>query len=188
MRIGATTPYSDIWDPHLLHFADAKSTMMDSNGDIVGSRKCDRTMFEEVEAEVSKLYAEPCMWDYFQQLVDDQLNDACDLTTPLSDDDVAIMAIDGIRVQVASISSVLEQSVFSTTINDHALISKLSMAVGSTTIDNVACEVFEARLHTSASAISAGQSQGVTADHILKIWKIPFDIYASAYLLVDRMA
>lgn len=163
MRIGATTPYSDIWDPHLLHFADAKSTMMDSNGDIVGSRKCDRTMFEEVEAEVSKLYAEPCMWDYFQQLVDDQLNDACDLTTPLSDDDVAMMAIDGIRAQVASISSVLEQSVFSTTMNDQAMISKLAMAVGSTTIDDTACEVFEA---------------------MVPIW----DIYASAYLLVDRMA
>jgi hypothetical protein len=163
LRIGATTPYSDIWDPHLLHFADAKSTMMDSNGDIVGSRKCDRTMFEEVEVEVSKLYAEPCMWDYFQQLVDDQLNDACDLTTPLSDDDVAMMAIDGIRAQVASISSVLEQSVFSTTMNDQAMISKLAMAVGSTTIDDTACEVFEA---------------------MVPIW----DIYASAYLLVDRMA
>ena len=137
--------------------------MMNSKGDIVGSRKCDRTMFEEVEVEVSKLYAEPCMWDYFQQLVDDQLNDACDLTTPLSDDDVAMMAIDGIRAQVASISSVLEQSVFSTTINDHALISKLSMAVGSTTIDDTACEVFEARV---------------------PIW----DINVSAYLLVDRMA
>ena len=137
--------------------------MMNSKGDIVGSRKCDRTMFEEVEVEVSKLYAEPCMWDYFQQLVDDQLNDACDLTTPLSDDDVAMMAIDGIRAQVASISSVLEQSVFSTTMNDHTLISKLSMAVGCTTIDDTACEVFEARV---------------------PIW----DINVSAYLLVDRMA
>lgn len=120
-------------------------------------------MFEEVEVEVSKLYAEPCMWDYFQQLVDDQLNDACDLTTPLSDDDVAMMAIDGIRAQVASISSVLEQSVFSTTMNDQAMISKLAMAVGSTTIDDTACEVFEA---------------------MVPIW----DTYASAYLLVNRMA
>ena len=161
-RIGAKTPNSDIWDPHLLYFADAKSAMMDSNRD-VGSRKRDRTMFEEVEAEVSELYAEPHMWDYFQQVVDDQLDDACDLTTPLSDDDVAMMAIDGIRAQVASISSVLEQSVFSTTMNDQALISKLAMAVGSTTIDDTACEVFEA---------------------MVPIW----DINASAYLLVDRMA
>ena len=138
-------------------------SLLQHAANIVGSRKCNRTMFEEVEAEVSKLYAEPCMWDYFQQLVDDQLNDACNLTTPLSDDDVAMMAIDGIRAQVASISSVLEQSVFSTTMNDHALISKLSMAVGSTTIDDTACEEFEA---------------------MVPIW----DINASAYLLVDRMA
>ena len=68
-----------------------------------------------------------------------------------------------IRAQVASICSVLEQSVFSTTMNDHALISKLSMAVGSTTIDDTACEVFEA---------------------MVPIW----DINASAYLIVDRMA
>jgi hypothetical protein len=47
--------------------------------------------------------------------------------------------------------------------NNHALISKLSKAVGSTAIDDTACEVFEARV---------------------PIW----DIKASAYLLVDRMA
>ena len=47
--------------------------------------------------------------------------------------------------------------------NDQALISKLAMAVGSTTIDDTACEVFEAMVPS-------------------------WDIYASAYLLVDRMA
>jgi len=89
------TPNSDNWDPHSLHFADAEASMMDCNGEIVDQRKRNRTIFEEVEAEVSELYskpleagvselyAEPCEWDYFHQLVDCIQDDPYDLTTPL---------------------------------------------------------------------------------------------------------
>jgi hypothetical protein len=175
------TPDRDVWDPHSQHFADAEAAMMDSNGNIVG-RKRSRTMFEEVESDVSELYAEPCTWDHFQTQVDNRLDDACDLYTPLSDDDVTMMTNDGIRAQVASISSVLEPSFFTAILEDQAMISKLSMAVGSTTIDDTACEIFEARVSDkvpiwdiNASAISAGRSHGVTADHLSKIWRIPFD-------------
>ena len=49
------------------------------------------------------------------------------------------------------------------------------MTVGITTIDDAACAVVEARLHTIAYANSAGPSHEVTVDHISKIWKIPFD-------------
>ena len=188
------TPNSDNWDPHSLHFADAEASMMDCNGEIVDQRKRNRTIFEEVEAEVSelyskpleagvsKLYAEPCEWDYFHQLVDCIQDDPYDLTTPLSDDDIAMLAGDGIRAQVASISSALDPSYFTAILDDQAMISKLSMAVGSTTFDNAACDVFEARVPArvpiwdiNASAISAGRSHGVTADHLSKIWRIPFD-------------
>jgi hypothetical protein len=101
------TPNSDNWDPHSLHFADAEASMMDCNGEIVDQRKPNCTIFEEVEAEVSelyskpleagvsKLYAEPCEWDYFHQLVDCIQDDPYDLTTPLSDDDMAMRLVMG---------------------------------------------------------------------------------------------
>jgi hypothetical protein len=153
--------------------------MMDCNGEIVEQRKRNRTIFEEVEAEVSELYskpleagvselyAEPCEWDFFHQLVDCIQDDPYDLTTPLSDDDMAMMAGDGIRAQVASISSALEPSYFTAILDDQAMISKLSMAVGSTTFDDTACDVFEARVPVR-----------------VPIW----DINASAISVVDRMA
>jgi len=192
------TPNSDNWDPHSLHFADAdaEASMMDCNGDIVGQRKRDQTIFEEEEAEVSELYskpleagvselyAEPCDWETFHQLVDYIQDDPYDFTAPLTDDDVTMLAGDGIRAQVASISSVLDPSYFTAMLDDQAMISKLAMAVGSTTFDDTACDVFEARVPAkakvpiwdiNASAISAGRSHGVTADHLLKIWRIPFD-------------
>ncbi len=46
--------------------------------------------------------------------------------------------------------------------------------MGSTTVDDFACEVFESRAYC-VSAIAAGRSQGVTPEHISKIWRIPFD-------------
>jgi hypothetical protein len=96
------TPDSDSWNPHSLHFAEAEASMMDCNGEIVGSKKRNRTIFDEVEVDVSEMYSDPWTWDNFQRLVDDQL-DACDSIAPLSDDNVAMMEDDGIRAQVARV-------------------------------------------------------------------------------------
>ena len=48
------------------------------------------------------------------------------------------------------------------------------MAVGSTTVNDAASEVFEARV-VQLSAISAGWSKGVTPELLSKIWSIPFE-------------
>lgn len=53
------TPDSNSWDPHSLQFADAEAAMMDSSGEIVGSRIRDRNLFNEVDVGVSELFAEP---------------------------------------------------------------------------------------------------------------------------------
>ena len=161
------TPNSDQWDPHASHFAEAEAAMMDSSGEIVGRRKRNRNLFEE--ADIKELYAEPCMWDSFDQLINNQLNEVYDLSNPLSDDDEAMLTCDGICAQIASLNTVFEPSIFSAMLNDQALISRVSMAMGSMTVDDAACDVFEARVFSSVSAIAAGQSKGVTADHLVKI-------------------
>jgi hypothetical protein len=69
---------------------------------------------------------------------------------------------------------VYEPSIFSEVLDDQALILRMSMAVGSTTVDDAACEVFEARV-VQLSAISAGRLKGVTQELLSKIWSIPFD-------------
>ena len=167
------TPDSDQWDPHALHFAEAEAAMLDSSGEIVGQRKRNRNLFEE--ADISVLYAEPCTWDSLEELIDNQLSDVYDLCDPLSEDDEVMLTCDGIRAQIASLNTVFEPPIFSAVLIDQALISKVSMAMGSMTVDDAACGVFEARVFSSLSAIAAGRSKGVTAEHLVKIWRIPYD-------------
>ncbi len=118
------TPNSDQWDPHASHFAEDETAMMDSSGEIVGRRKRNQNLFEE--ADMKELYAEPCTWDSFEQLIDDQLNEVYDLSNPLSDDDEAMLTCDGICAQIASLNTVFEPSIFSAMLNDQALISRVS--------------------------------------------------------------
>ena len=137
------TPDSDQWDPHAASFADAEAAMLDSNGEIVTTIKRNRDLFEEVD--ISVLYAEPGTWDSFEQLVDDQACGTDDLSYPFSEDDEATLSCDGIRIQLASLTTVYEPSIFSAVLDDQAFISRVSMAVGSMTVDDAACDVFEAR-------------------------------------------
>jgi len=130
-----------------------------------------RNLFEE--ADIKELYAEPCTWDSFEQLIDDQLSEVYDLSDPLLDDDEMMLTCDGIRAQIASLNTVFEPSIFSAVLIDQALISRVSMAMGSMTVDDAAYKVFEARVFSSVSAIAAGRSTGVTAEHLMKIWAYP---------------
>ena len=66
-----------------------------------------------------------------------------------------MLTCDGIRAQIASLNTVFEPSIFSAMLNDQALISR-SMAMGSMTVEDAACNVFEARVFSSVSAIAAG--------------------------------
>jgi len=113
------------------------------------------------------------MWDSLEELIDDQLSDVYDLSDPLLDDDEVMLTCDGICAQIVSLNTVFEPSIFSAVLIDQALISKVSMAMGSMTVDDAACRVFEARVFSSVSAIAAGWSKGVTAEHLMKIWRIP---------------
>ena len=66
-----------------------------------------------------------------------------------------MLTCDEIHAQIASLNTVFEPSIFSVVLIDQALISRVSMAMGSMTVDDAACNVFEARVFSSASAISS---------------------------------
>ena len=61
-------------------------------------------------------------------------------------------------------------------------MSHVSMAVGSVSIDDSACNIFEASLSAqldtafaTIAAVSAGRSNGVNVEHLAKVWCIPHD-------------
>ncbi len=130
------------------------------------------------------MYAEPCTWEVYEDTVNAimQHDDTQYFGDPLLDDDDGNrLDHDGIQAHLAGLSVVNEPSIFSASISHRDIISHLRMALGSTTVDDFACEVFESHAYcellalADVSAIAAGRSQGVTPEHISKIWCIPFD-------------
>ena len=61
-------------------------------------------------------------------------------------------------------------------------MSHVSMAAGSVSIGDSACDIFEASLSAqldtafaTIAAVSAGRSKGVNVKHLAKVWCIPHD-------------
>ena len=103
------------------------------------------------------MQAETYTWDSFNGKVYAIAldNEDWSLVDALSDDDDKIrLTQDGIRAELANSSIVYEPALFSAAISNQAIISHISMSLGSTTADDSACEVFNSR------------SQGVTPEHL----------------------
>jgi hypothetical protein len=156
--------------------------MIDNCGEVVDRERVKTTLFEA--ADISEMYAEPCTWEAYEDTVNSiiQHDDTQYFGDPLLDgDDGNRLDHDGILAHLAGLNVMNEPSLFSASISDRATISHLRMALGSATVDDFACEVFESRAYyellalADVSAIAAGRSRGVTPEHISKIWRIPFD-------------
>ena len=180
------TPDGDSWDPQATHYGDAESSMLDNNGQLVDCNWTNLTIFEE--ADISGMKAETYTWDLFNGKVDAIASENEDwhlVDAPLTDDDEIRLTLDGIRAEQADLSIVHEPALFSAAISNQAMISHIYMSLGSTTADDSACEVFQSKCPindlTSSltlpviASMSAGRSQGVSPEHLSKIWRIPFD-------------
>ena len=100
------------------------------------------------------------MWDEFNDAVDTVITSQdCDPGCPLTDDEAIKLHHDGIRAGLASINTSYEPRLFSAAvIAERAHMSHVSLASGSVSIDDSACDIFEANL----AAVSAGRSKGLT--------------------------
>ncbi len=120
-----------------------------------------KTLF--VEADLGSLYKEPVTWNQFNEIVD----------RIMMEDEEPSGNIDVLTWEVSS---------FSSSIKEQAILSNALIAFGATTIDKSACDIFEAQLRdameegfSTLSAVRAGQTRGVSAEHLAKIWRISHD-------------
>ena len=143
--------------------------MVDANGLIVEhDARLPRVLF--TEADLCKLYGEPVAWDEFNDAVDTVITSQdYDPGCPLTDDEATKLNHDGIRSGLASIDISYEPRLFAAAIAERAHMPHVSMAAGSISIDDSACEIFEAsfsaQLDTAfamIAAVSAGRSKGMT--------------------------
>jgi hypothetical protein len=176
------TPDSIAWDPYASHYAENEAAMLDSNGLIVEhDTQLPQVLF--TEANLCKLYGEPVTWDEFNNAIDKVFASKDEiLGCPLTNDEVVKLNHGGICAKLTSIDISYKPRMFAATISEQAHISHVSMALGSVSIDDTACDIFienaSAMLTTAfatIAAVSAGRSKGVNADHLAKVWCIPHD-------------
>jgi hypothetical protein len=176
------TPDGDGWDPYTSHFADNEAAMIDTNGLIVEhDTRLPQVLF--TEADFCKLYGKPVAWNEFNDAVDTVITSQdYDPGCPLTNDEAIKLNHDGIRAGLASIDISYEPRLFAAAIAERAHMSHVSMAAGSVSIDESACDIFETNLSAqldtvfaTIAAVSAGRSEGVNAEHLAKVWSIPHD-------------
>ena len=169
------TPDGDGWDPNTSHFAENEAAMIDANGLIVEhDTRLPRVLF--TEADLCKLYGEPVAWDEFNDAVNTVITSQdYDPGCPLTEDEATKLNHDGIRAGLASIDISYEPRLFAAAIAERAHMSHVSMAAGSVSIDDSACDIFEANLSAqlksafaTIAAVSAGRSKGL----MQSIWLI----------------
>ncbi len=164
-----------------MHYADNEAAMLDTNGLIIEHGiQPPHILFSE--AELSKLYGKEVAWSRFNDVVDavytsDERSHGC----PLTADEVVKLDAPQICVQLASLGGSYEPHCFATQVTENAHVSHATMAFGSVSKDDDACEIFESSVLEmlatafATQAVSAGRSKGVSAEHLSKVWCIPHD-------------
>ena len=175
------TPDSATWDPHSEHYEVEEALMLDSGGDIIAREERPRTELI-ADADVSDLYVKPLPWTRYHELVDMQLSISClSSGVPFHDDEASKINSDPIRAHISEVHGMFEPEVLVATMDDSVQRSKVAMAMGSMTVNNMGCELFEAVEAAVAdaiatiSAVTAGNTTGVSAAHLSKIFRISHD-------------
>ncbi len=171
------TPDGDGWDPNTSHFAENEAAMIDANGLIVEhDTRLPQNLF--TEADLSKLYGKPVVWDEFNDAVNKVSMAQDDVPgCPLTTDEAFNLRHDGIRAGLVNLNISYEPALFAAAISERAHMSHVAMTVGSVSIDNLACEIFEAKLpphlepaFATVAAVSAGRAHLKSgAFHMMKL-------------------
>ncbi len=182
------TPDGDAWDPNAEHYAEQEGAMLNSEGMIIEQEERPPEHFF-TEADIGMLYIEPANWDEFNDTVDKVMADDDDpyMGCPMTDDDVVMLNQDGIRAQLSSIDASHEPLLFLAAINEHTHMSHALMAMGSMSIDDSACDLFEANLSSmlatafaTIAAVLAGKSKVISAEKMQPApYRLPLNTYAT---------
>ncbi len=171
------TPDGAMWDPHSLHYAEEEAAMVDADGAMVQRSPCP-THHLLTAADVSEMYADSQVsWDAILAQVDACLEDDDDTVIgELTDDDIAHFLEEEQQFQRARDRHLNDPEAFSQEVYTIAMASVKAMALGSVTVNNSACELFDAPDGDSLiSAVTAGKPGGVSAERLAKLFSIPFD-------------
>ena len=178
------TPDCHEWNPYNEHWADQEDEFLDTDGEmsyrpprpraeLIGIEDMDVSSLETCHREVSALRpSSPVTVDAFDSHVDACISSAYSSITKVDDEhlDPSLELEDRIRCNISYATS--DPTYTQAAVSERLEFSKIAMAMGSTTIDNSSCELFEATVTAEVDATTAGKAKGITADALSKIWRI----------------
>jgi hypothetical protein len=124
------------------------------------------------------LYSELATWDEFNDTIDKVMadNDDSFLGCPLTDNEQVKLNQDGICAQLSSINVSHEPLLFLVAMKERAHMSHALMAMGSVSIDDSPCELFEANLSNmlakafaTIAAVMEEKTKGISTEHLSKV-------------------
>ena len=170
------SPNADRWDPTNPAWAEMEASFLDEDGEMAFERDPpERDLLGDVGIAATSAEPTPMSIDTFEEAVDATISSAF-VGNPQDAECVeeCLLVEDAIRAHLASTNATSDPELLSAALADRTLYSKIAMAMGSTTIDNGPCEVFEAMDDAPAvGATTAGPAKGVTAEQLSKVWLIP---------------
>jgi hypothetical protein len=133
------------------------------------------------DAHLGELCTLPATWDQYNDQVNLILSaDDPFCGTVLTDNEVALLNNNGICAQLSSLHIAHNPVLFASSITEYTHASHPAMVMGSTTIDDSGCELFLESASSqfksafsTLSAVTAGRSWDVSAEHLAKVWMIP---------------
>jgi hypothetical protein len=182
------TPDGDSWDLHSPHFAEEEAAMVDHYSVLVERTARPNSLIFGC-ANVGAADASPMTWDCFDEVISHVAYDDPVYGYAFDRDELSRLASDGIQLQLAS----LDAGIFTNGIMERPHISHASMAMGSVSIDDIACKIFEKFESTirdvsaSIAAVTAKRSGGVNAEQLSKIFCIPHDDAARTLLVTTQL-
>lgn len=169
------TPNSDSWNPYNDIWAEQESSYLDQEGEIIPQHiPQQQHLIDATDVEVSAVQM-PSV-DAYEAAVDAVISSAytgenpqdCDFNSHAEE---CLLVEDAIRAHISSTNFTSDPALLESALDDRLLFSKFATAMGSTTIDNSGCELFEAVTDATVGA-TAGKPRGITAEQLAKVWTI----------------
>ena len=168
------SPDCPTWNPYNPVWAEQEASYLDKDGDVILRDPPKKsTLFTENDAYISAMEIDPVSEDTFEAAVDATISSAYSANPQEEGDFEHVkLAEDAIRACLASADATADPDLMEATISDRLIFSKFATAMGSTTINDDGCELFEAMSDAAIGSTTVGKRKGVTAEHLSKIWRI----------------
>ena len=135
------------------------------------------------QAEIQALYPQdPISVDRLDEWLDHQVEiSSLAMAMRRKDDSISLMNEDGIKAHVSDLSVQFDTEFLGEALLERAQQSKVAMAAGATAVDDKGCELFEqvaeriVEAEAALHAVSVGDTGGVNADVLSKVWRIPVE-------------